>query len=165
MDSNDRSAFYLSTDHAYYCKHCGVPDNGERHGRKCVFNPDRPHPDICNHNVGFCAARDPEPQPSDEPEYHADHAAWLNRKEESRTNMEEAIEIKSEAAPDMVNSPSHYTGPVPGIECIDVTRHFSLLRGTAIKYLWRADYKNNKVEDLKKAIWYIQKELDTLEDW
>ena len=71
----------------------------------------------------------------------------------------------TKAEPDMVNSPSHYTGPVPGIECIDVTQHFSLLRGTAIKYLWRADYKGNKRQDLEKAIWYIQKELDTLEDW
>ena len=65
---------------------------------------------------------------------------------------------------DVVNHPSHYTGPVPGIECIDVTMHFNLLRGTAIKYLWRADYKGNKVQDLKKSIWYIQKEIDSLEN-
>ena len=71
---------------------------------------------------------------------------------------------------DPVNHPSHYnSGPRCScgktIECIDITRHHTLLRGTAIKYLWRADYKGSKIEDLKKSIWYIQKEIDSLEDW
>lgn len=65
---------------------------------------------------------------------------------------------------DAVNHPSHYTGPVPGIECIEVTKHFSFLRGNAIKYLWRADYKGSKRQDLEKSLWYIQKELDTMDD-
>lgn len=63
---------------------------------------------------------------------------------------------------DSVNHPPHYN-TVPGIECIDVIEHFSLLRGNAIKYLWRAGEKGDTVEDLRKAIWYIQREIGNLE--
>lgn len=70
---------------------------------------------------------------------------------------------------DPVNRPAHYNnGPKcecgKAIECIEVTRHHNLLRGTAMKYLWRADHKGKKKEDLEKAIWYIQKEIDTLDE-
>lgn len=66
---------------------------------------------------------------------------------------------------DPVNHPSHYKDRVPGIECIEVTQHFDFLRGNAIKYLWRAGLKGDDtktVEDLKKAIWYVQREIDSL---
>ena len=61
--------------------------------------------------------------------------------------------------PDPVNHPSHYTSHPSGIECIQVTEHFNFCLGNAIKYLWRADSKNDATEDLKKAIWYIEREL------
>ncbi len=64
---------------------------------------------------------------------------------------------------DPVNHPSHYTDVVPGIECIDVTEHFSFLRGNAIKYLWRAGAKGDAVQDLHKAAWYIAREIAWLE--
>jgi hypothetical protein len=64
---------------------------------------------------------------------------------------------------DPVNHPKHYTEVVPGIECIDVVKYFSFVRGNAIKYLWRAGTKGSTIEDLKKAIWYIQREIDDLE--
>lgn len=60
---------------------------------------------------------------------------------------------------DPVNHPSHYA-QVPEIECIDVVEHFSFLRGNAIKYLWRAGAKGDLVTDLRKAAWYIQREID-----
>jgi hypothetical protein len=31
--------------------------------------------------------------------------------------------------------------------------------GNAIKYIWRADLKNDAIEDLRKARWYIEREL------
>ena len=65
---------------------------------------------------------------------------------------------------DPVNHPTHYTTHPSGIECIEVTRHMSFNLGNAIKYLWRCGYKANAVEDLKKAIWYIQDEIKKLED-
>ena len=59
---------------------------------------------------------------------------------------------------DVVNHPKHYTNHPSGIECIQITEHMSFLMGNAMKYLWRADLKNG-VEDLKKAVWYIQREI------
>ena len=62
---------------------------------------------------------------------------------------------------DNVNMPSHYT-QLP-IECIDVTEHFTFCVGNALKYLWRHQHKGKPLEDLKKAAWYVQREIDRLE--
>ncbi len=58
---------------------------------------------------------------------------------------------------DMVETPPHYTQKT--IECIEVTEQFGFCLGNAIKYIWRADEKGNKEQDLRKAIWYIEREL------
>ena len=63
---------------------------------------------------------------------------------------------------DPVNHPSHYTAHPSGIECIDITEHMSFCIGNAVKYLWRADLKNG-VEDLRKAAWYIAREIERRE--
>jgi|TARA_R110000824_G_C14737879_1_gene627099 hypothetical protein len=61
---------------------------------------------------------------------------------------------------DPVNHPAHYTGHPSGVECIDITEHFGFSLGNAIKYIWRAGLKSdNAVEDLEKAVWYIQREI------
>lgn len=60
-----------------------------------------------------------------------------------------------------VDRPPHYN-QVPGIECIDVVKHFDYLRGNAMKYLWRAGFKDDARQDLQKAIWYIQCEIEEL---
>lgn len=59
---------------------------------------------------------------------------------------------------DPVNHPKHYTGHPSGIECIQITRHMGFNLGNAMKYIWRADLKNG-VEDLEKAVWYLQDEI------
>ncbi len=66
---------------------------------------------------------------------------------------------------DVVNHPSHYTSHPSGVECITVTEHFNFCLGNAIKYLWRGaeGLKGNSVEDLKKAVWYIQREISRRE--
>ena len=61
---------------------------------------------------------------------------------------------------DPVNHPKHYTTHPSGIECIEITRHMGFNLGNAMKYIWRADLKNNAVEDLEKAIWYIKDEIE-----
>jgi hypothetical protein len=63
--------------------------------------------------------------------------------------------------PDMVNHPPHYT--VNGIEVIDIIDAFKLNfnMGNALKYLLRADLKGNRLQDLKKALWYLQREINT----
>ncbi len=60
---------------------------------------------------------------------------------------------------DMVNHPPHYTSHPSGIECIQVTEHYGFCIGNAIKYLWRSGLKGNDIEDLKKAVWYINREI------
>jgi len=58
----------------------------------------------------------------------------------------------------MVNHPDHYNNHPSGVEAIDVCEHLSFNLGNAFKYLYRAQYKFNVVEDLKKAIWYLERE-------
>lgn len=60
---------------------------------------------------------------------------------------------------DKVNHPKHYTGHPSGIECITVVEHMGFNLGNAMKYIWRADLKENTEEDLRKARWYIEREL------
>ena len=60
---------------------------------------------------------------------------------------------------DNVNNPAHYTNHPSGVECIQITEHMGFNLGNAIKYIWRADLKNSANEDLKKAAWYIDREI------
>ena len=64
---------------------------------------------------------------------------------------------------DPVNSPKHYRSHPSGVECITVTEHFNFNRGNAIKYIWRAGEKGNELQDLKKAEWYLRREIARLE--
>ena len=61
---------------------------------------------------------------------------------------------------DPVNHPSHYT-QLP-VECIEITQHLNFCQGNAMKYLWRAGHKEDAVQDLEKAVWYIRKEIERL---
>lgn len=85
---------------------------------------------------------------------------------------------------DSVNHPKHYNTDNPKIrvkcrcgeilevpiECIDVIRDMPSWKGNAIKYLWRGGLKKEAtlsltqktIEDLEKAVWYIQDEINTL---
>ena len=64
---------------------------------------------------------------------------------------------------DLIDHPPHYTRHPSGIECIQITEHMGFNLGNAIKYLWRADLKGAALEDLKKAQWYIARELQKRE--
>jgi hypothetical protein len=66
---------------------------------------------------------------------------------------------EAQKAVDMVNNPPHYTSHPSGVECIQVTEHMNFCVGNAIKYLWRADNKGATLEDLKKARWYLDREI------
>lgn len=61
---------------------------------------------------------------------------------------------------DLVNKPPHYTAHPSDIECIEITEHMGFCLGNAMKYIWRADEKWDAIEDLKKAKWYIERELN-----
>jgi hypothetical protein len=76
----------------------------------------------------------------------------------------------STQTPDAVNHPQHYTSHPSGIECIQITEHMGFNLGNALKYIWRCDLKKDAVEDLQKAIWYIEREIalravQTLDDF
>lgn len=60
---------------------------------------------------------------------------------------------------DPVNHPSHYKDP-SGVECIDIVRHKSFNVGNAIKYVFRHNQKGKPIEDLKKALFYIEDEVN-----
>jgi hypothetical protein len=76
---------------------------------------------------------------------------------------------------DTVNHPRHYTSHPSGVECIDIVEWFPHNVGAAIKYLWRHGLKYPPTittqaevhaaarEDLKKARWYIDREIQRLE--
>lgn len=60
---------------------------------------------------------------------------------------------------DPVNRPKHYTSHPSGIDCIQITEHMGFNLGNALKYIWRCDLKKDAVEDLRKARWYIEREI------
>jgi hypothetical protein len=71
---------------------------------------------------------------------------------------------------DAVDHPRHYnalgaTCAKCGepIECIDVVRHMNFNDGNAVKYVWRGPHKGKRLEDLRKAAWYINDEIKRLE--
>ena len=80
------------------------------------------------------------------------------------------MEQKTEIKVDNVNHPAHYNSHPSGIECIEIARHHNFNIGNAIKYLWRAGLKSEKgmedadkqVEDLRKAIFYINDEIERI---
>ena len=79
-------------------------------------------------------------------------------------NGEEIIYQSKPIVNDSINHPKHYTSHPSGIETIQITRHMNFNRGNAVKYLMRAGLKDpdKEVEDLQKAVWYIQDEIKRL---
>jgi hypothetical protein len=63
---------------------------------------------------------------------------------------------------DNVNHPKHYNSHPSGVECIEITEHMNFCLGNAVKYIWRASLKGNEVEDLRKARWYIDREISRI---
>lgn len=66
---------------------------------------------------------------------------------------------------DTVNHPSHYNdGKIEVIDFIE-DKHLNFHRGNAVKYISRAGKKNpdKELEDLRKAVWYINREIERLE--
>lgn len=88
------------------------------------------------------------------------------------SNEVEQVEVKGDA----VNHPSHYTWLKEkcGIEVIDITRHMDFCLGNAVKYILRAgrkpiqsenksDFYAGTIQDLKKAVWYLNDKIKQLE--
>jgi len=56
-------------------------------------------------------------------------------------------------------NPSHYRRHPSGVECIDITEHMLFNPGNAVKYIWRYMDKGDPVENLRKAQWYLEREI------
>ena len=65
---------------------------------------------------------------------------------------------------DNVNNPKHYTSHPSGVECLDIVRHMGFNLGNAVKYIWRAALKGKQIEDLRKAVFYLEDEIKRLNE-
>ena len=64
-----------------------------------------------------------------------------------------------EPKPDLVNHPEHYkTGGIETIDFIEA-KNLGYNLGNVVKYVTRADHKGNKLQDLQKAQWYLNREI------
>ena len=83
-------------------------------------------------------------------------------------NGDFAIDNKSDSntKEDLVNNPSHYNSDPSGVKCIEITRHRNNNIGNVIKYVWRNGLKdgNSNIQDLEKAAWYLNDEIQRLKD-
>jgi hypothetical protein len=60
---------------------------------------------------------------------------------------------------DLINHPPHYTAG--GVETIDFieAKKLNYNLGNCVKYITRADHKGNRLQDLQKAKWYLEREI------
>jgi len=73
-----------------------------------------------------------------------------------------ADEVEASLAEDLVNHPAHYTQGQ--YEVIDVIEDWKLEHheANAVKYVARAKHKKNRIQDLEKAVWYLQRKIKLL---
>lgn len=83
--------------------------------------------------------------------------------------INENFDISVPTSDDLVNHPSHYTQG--DVECIDAIRSsmstsefLGYLKGNVQKYLWRYGQKDNPIQDLEKAQWYLKKLIEELKN-
>ena len=68
-------------------------------------------------------------------------------------------------SPDMVNHPPHYNkGNIEVIDFIDDQEHLGYHRLQAIRYICRSPFKGTEIQDLEKAIWYLERRKSILEE-
>ncbi len=56
--------------------------------------------------------------------------------------------------------PTHYKEHPSGIEVIEITEHMNFCLGNAVKYILRAEHKEATIQDLEKAQWYLNREIE-----
>lgn len=81
------------------------------------------------------------------------------RAEQDAMRAEAARQRTAGTVSDPVNQPAHYRAHPSGVECITITEHMGFNLGNALKYIWRCDLKKDALEDLRKAEYYIKREI------
>jgi len=69
---------------------------------------------------------------------------------------------QEQATNDVVNHPKHYTDTPFGLEVIEITDKYDFSVGNALKYILRAGKKGDAVEDLEKAVWYLNHKIELM---
>lgn len=87
---------------------------------------------------------------------------WTDDPQVQRALTPPVDPLRSSSA--LVDHPAHYNSSPSGVEAIDVIEHMTFNVGSAVKYCWRHGLKpgTDAVTDLKKAIWYLQREVERL---
>lgn len=57
----------------------------------------------------------------------------------------------------------HYNSHPSGVECIEIVEHMNFCLGNVMKYIWRADHKEIPLKNLKKAAYYLNREIQRRE--
>lgn len=83
---------------------------------------------------------------------------YINRRDEALAQPKQRLE-SAPTTPDMVNHPAHYkTGGIETIDFIEA-KGLNYHLGNVVKYVTRADHKGDRLENLKKAQWYLDREI------
>ena len=69
---------------------------------------------------------------------------------------------QEQATNDVVNHPKHYTDTPFGLEVIEITDKYDFSVGNALKYILRAGKKGDAIEDLEKAVWYLNHKIELM---
>lgn len=89
----------------------------------------------------------------------------LRNEKYSERRLPRFVETATYQTTDVVNHPPHYNnGKVECIEAIEASmsldEYKGYLKGNALKYLWRYNYKGKPQQDLQKAQWYLNKLIE-----
>lgn len=89
------------------------------------------------------------------------HATWSP----STTTTKEDRIVTEKSTPVSPINPKHYRSHPSGTECIEISEHMNFCLGNALKYIWRAGLKSeDQTEDLRKAKWYIEREIERVSE-
>lgn len=94
-------------------------------------------------------------------EYEVEQGAWKVVAHYTSDKSIKDVPKPNKPSVDMVNHPPHYK--VGGIETIDFieAKKLGYNLGNVVKYITRADHKGERLENLQKALWYLNRELAT----
>lgn len=101
---------------------------------------------------------------SDEPLSFQEEVSFFDKLRGNTAAVEKAVSDVLEVEHDPVNKPKHYTTHPSGVECIELSEKLSFNLGNAFKYVFRRDDKENTLQDVSKAEWYLKREIGRLED-
>jgi hypothetical protein len=100
---------------------------------------------------------------SGEPLTFEEEVKFFDQLRSNKAAVENTVAENLKAEHDPVNKPKHYTTHPSGVECIELSEKLSFNLGNAFKYVFRRDDKENTLQDVSKAEWYLKREIGRLE--